>query len=45
VQGSSSQVAGSQATASEANASQAARGRVAPSTSVAIPLIETSPPR
>jgi competence protein ComEA len=39
VQGSSSQVAGS-----EVAASQAARGRVAPSTSVAIPLIETSPP-
>jgi len=39
VQGASSQVVGSQATAS-----QAARGRAAPSTSVAIPLIETSPP-
>ena len=39
VQGTSSQVAGSQVTAS-----QATRGRVAPSTSVATPLIETSPP-
>jgi hypothetical protein len=39
VQGSSSQVAASQATAS-----QATRGRVAPATSVATPLIETSPP-
>ena len=39
VQGSSSQVTGSQVTAS-----QAARGRVAASTNVAIPLIEISPP-
>jgi competence protein ComEA len=33
-----------QGTSSQVAASQAARGRVAPSTSVAIPLIETSPP-
>lgn len=39
VQGSSSQVTGSVVATS-----QAARGRVAPSTSVATPLIETSPP-
>lgn len=44
VQGSSSQVAGSQATGSQVTASQARRGRVAPPTSVATPLIETSPP-
>jgi competence protein ComEA len=44
VQGTSSQVTGSRVAASQATASQAARGRVVPSTSVAIPLIETSPP-
>jgi competence protein ComEA len=44
VQGSSSQVAASQVSASQVSASQAARGRVAPSTSIATPLIETSPP-
>jgi competence protein ComEA len=43
VQGISSQVTGSQVAASQATTSQAARGRVAPSTRVAIPLIETSP--